>query len=145
MKARLVTLFALVAALVAIVSAPAQASPVTDAQLTCTELVGFRFELPASSTPRQSQFYFRVDGGGWYTTNWYYTSGLTWMMYRRGIGWQSIGPGGGSLPIYHFEDSARHTIEGWEYRYAYGHYTWHNLGSCQASTFNPGNGGIVFR
>lgn len=144
MKFRLITLAVLVAALVAI-AAPqqAEASILTDAQLMCTEVSGFRFELPVNSTPRQSLFYFSVDGDPWRTTHWYYTSGPTWKVYAGG--WQDIGMGGGFLPIYSFQDSARHTVEGWEYRYSYGRYTWHYLRSCQASTFHPGDGGIVFR
>jgi hypothetical protein len=131
-------------AIFAVAPNPARASLNTDAQLMCTELIGFRFELPAASTPRQSLFYYRVDGGRWETTNWYYTSGLTWLMYRPGVGWQSIAPGGGFLPVYSFTQAGQHTVEGFEYRYAYGKYSWRDLGSCQGSTWEWGSGGIVF-
>ena len=146
MKARLITLTAVAAAVVATIApAPASASLNTDAQLICTEMIGFRFELPAAGSARQSLFYFSVDGGPWQQTHWYYTSGLTWMVYRPNIGWQYTAPGGGFLPIYQFQDSATHTIEGYEWRVVAGRGSWIHLDSCQASTYTWGDGGIVLR
>jgi hypothetical protein len=119
----------------------AQATTLTDAWLNCTFGSGVHFELPFQGSARTSQFYFRINGGQWYNSEFYYTRNADWYIYDSGRkAWQEIGYGGGFLPIY----DVTGFVEAWESRYyPGGSHQWVNLGSCNAYSYHPGEGGIV--
>jgi hypothetical protein len=98
--------------------------------------------LPLQGSARYSQFYFRVNGGSWYKTDWYYTHNAAWYHYDATVGWHAIGFGGGFLPLY----DVTGYVEAWESRYdgSRSNQQWVYLGTCNAYSYHVGDGGIVF-
>jgi hypothetical protein len=119
-------------------TAPAAAAGLNDAWLSCgTGTETIHFGLPLAGT-RYSQFAYRLDGGAWQYTNWYYASNSSYQVYTN-AGWQGIRDGGGPIIIV----GGGHLVEGWEYRWTPASGAqWVNLGSCTTSSFF--SGGIVY-
>ncbi len=90
------------------------------------------FVYPHSAvTPRSSQFYFSVNGGGWMTTEWYYFSGSN-AWYYSGNRWIDTT---GTQQSYFLPGGAV-TVEAWELRYYSNGYTqWVDLGSCSTESY----------
>jgi hypothetical protein len=120
---------------------PAAASTMTEATMVCTEgTESVYFGLPLTGSARMSIFAYRVDGGSWAYTNWYYTSNGSYWMYDGGR-WAAL-PVDSSMTIRSVGN--RKLVEGFEYRYnpSTGAASWISLGSCRTTSYF--DGGIVF-
>jgi len=129
----------LAAGLAAGMSGTAHAA-IPNAYLSCAEGTGmFAIELPIDATARMSYFAYRVDGGAWTSTPWYYTnSGLSWVLdWGR---WVALPLGGGPGM---WDVGGNRLVEGFEYRYkaSTGTGSWISLGWCRTTSFFEG--GIV--
>ena len=114
---------------------PAQAS-MTESSMACglgTETVAFGF--PQEGAGRMSVFAYRINGGAWQYTSWYYTwNGFAWIW--DGARWVDTVGGVASFAL----AGNNNLVEGWEYRYdpATGSARWLDLGSCRTSSFFDG-------
>jgi hypothetical protein len=104
--------------------------------LNCTALSGYKIELPANGSARQSYFAISQDYGSWQYTNWVYTDG--WQYWEYVNGWQYVNWGGAWIP-YSFADESTHHIIVWEKRTGY---NWRYVGECDASSYLYG-GGVI--
>jgi hypothetical protein len=132
-------------ALAAIAGAGARpaAAAISDSNLTCgagTETASFGF--PLDSAPRLSIFAYRVNGGAWQWTDWYYMARGNYWSWNASQGrWVGLSADV-SMKILMLGNGA--TVEGWDYRHdpARGTGGWVNLGSCRTTSFF--SGGLVF-
>ena len=122
-------------------SKPASASTMTDATMACAEgTETVYFGLPLTGAPRMSIFAYRLNGGAWAYTHWYYTSNGSYWLFEGGR-WTAL-PLSGSSPFRIVGNNV--LVDGFEYRYnpSTGAASWINLGSCRTSSFFTG--GIIF-
>jgi hypothetical protein len=122
-------------------SAEPASAAMTNAYMACgegTETV--YFGLPLDSPARMSIFAFRVNGGAWQWTPWYYTAQGRFWLYN-GSRWEPL-PAEGSSSINIVGNNK--LVEGWEYRVnvSTGAGSWVSLGSCRTTSFF--GGGLVF-
>ena len=127
-----------IAMLPALASQPVAAVSMDVPQLECPEGTGVAdLTLPLHAAPRMSLFFFRVDGGAWQQTDWYYTSFDHAWIWNPQSGWHEI-------PFYSDWSkmiflSGTHSVDAWELRFTDGQSQWVNLGSCTTSDFSaPG-------
>ena len=110
----------------------AQAS-MTDPSMGCGAGTGIvTFGFPQEGPGRISIFAYRLDGGPWKFTNWYYTwNGFSWLW--NGAAWEGLPGGVATFPIV----GGQHLVEGWEYRVdpATNAAQWYALPSCTTSDF----------
>jgi len=118
-------------------SAPAlEAAAVTDylsrSTLACPFLVeGFYFGLPIVGQGLASRYYYRLDGGAWYRTNWYYTKDISAWYFDEDTGrWVAV-PANNSIVTP--PAGPGQLVEGWEWQYDFSTRAskWVNLGSCR--------------
>jgi hypothetical protein len=134
---------ALSIAVIAGLGARPVAAALSDSSLACgegTETAYFGF--PLDSEPRMSIFAYRVNGGGWQWTDWYYMSSGRYWNWSTGQGrWLGLSA---DVSFKLLMLGNRAFVEGWEYRYdpVRGTEGWINLGSCTTSSFF--SGGLVF-
>lgn len=131
---------------------PAAASPtaassiagsLSDSSLVCGSAGSGTFHLafPFYSAPHYSYFAYRVNGGAWQVTNWYFIEYGRFLVYDGrwiNMGYASSGT--------FWTNSGSATIEAWEWRVdaATGAAGWQQLRPCSVDDFgNYGNGGIV--
>jgi hypothetical protein len=125
--------FILAAAIAATSGAKPVAASMTDTSLSCgvgTETAAFAF--PLEGPGRMSVFAYRINGGSWQFTSWYYTwNGFAWIW--QGGRWVDTVGGVASFAL----AGTNNLVEGYEYRYdpTSGTGGWINLGSCVTSSF----------
>jgi hypothetical protein len=104
--------------------------------LSCDPIgAGFHFALPVFTDFQHiSLFAYRIDGGPWQYTKWYWGDALGGQFYDPGLG-RWVEQGMGAFPG---QVRARGRVVGFEYTYYWDTPSlsgWHGLGSCQAVVF----------
>jgi|SoiMethySBSTD1v2_1073268.scaffolds.fasta_scaffold2212355_2 hypothetical protein len=124
-------------------TAPAGAFSGSDAWLACSEGAGTALiNLPVNAPARWSIYAYRIDGGAWQWSTWYYLDGANYS-YWTGSRLASI-PYGAIAQMPYFNVGGNHLFQAWEYRYdRYGRSMGRvNLGSCRTVDFG-GNWMII--
>ena len=136
------TALALAVATTAVGAAAGEAhASLSSSSLGCAEgTETFYLGLPIVSRPVMVIYAFRVNGGAWKWTPWYYSANSSYYVYGT-TGWSAL-PADSSQRIYDVGNSK--LIEAWEYRYdpATRATGWTNLQSCRTTSYF--SGGIVF-
>jgi hypothetical protein len=115
------------------------AGSIYESGMYCPEGTGaISFGLPLDGPARMSLFAFRVNGGEWQFTNWYYSARGVFYFFN-GSNWEDS-----SMMAIELISGSK-LVEGFEYRYdvTSGTGGWVALGSCTTSSFFDGTG-IVF-
>jgi len=129
--AEIVAVAALTMTLVTTATTPAEAST----GISCPQGYGIVvFTNPSVADTTWSLYWYRVNGGAWQTTAWFYSVGYTTFVWNGSSLDRTFGEAGAQPSV------GTGYVEGWEQRYTpngYGGwvYEWINMGSCYASSF----------
>lgn len=115
----------------------------SDSSMRCPEgTENFYFGLPLDSAPRWSIYAYRIDGGTWQWTDWYWVNRGSYWYWDANRAQVVALPADSSMRIVPVGNNK--LVEGWEYRYSpsTGSGTWVNLGYCRTTSYF--GGGIIF-